>query len=53
MTINYSELNATRDRIEGTWMTGFETAEAQDIVGPRKDAGNRYLDELKKYRFPP
>jgi len=35
---SFRGLNGARDRFEGTWM---------------KDAGNRYLDELKRMQLPP
>jgi len=43
----FYELNGTRDRIEWTCMTGFETAEMRRIASLMKNAGNRYLEELK------
>lgn len=43
----FCELNETRDRIEGTWMSRGDTPEAKLIAGLLKNAGHWYLDELR------
>ena len=46
-------LNDKRDRVEVTWMPGFDTRQTRNLAGMMKRAGNRYLDELKLRRSPP